>query len=284
MESLASTWPAPAKLNLFLHVIGRRADGYHQLQSALQFTTLEDTLHIQATTDGQLTLTHDGLDVPTEDNLILQAARRLREMAGKPQLGATLHLDKRIPLGAGLGGGSSDAATTLVALNRAWSTQLTPDELAKLGASLGADIPVFVYGHSAWVEGIGEECTPMDWPTPWYLILVPPVHSDTKTLFQHPDLPRNTPPLLRSEQLPDGAHNDCESLACALYPPIQQALRALRELAPSARLTGTGAAVFAAFPSQAAAQTAARLALPKSVQRFVVQGRNQLPWATESST
>jgi len=197
METAISHWPAPAKINLFLHVTGRRDDGYHELQTLFQFVSLQDTLAVEITDDPGIRLRRPTPGVPEKDDLIVRAATRLQQATGC-KYGCILELDKVIPMGAGLGGGSSDAATTLLALNYLWNTRLTRSELAEIGNRLGADIPVFVYGHAAWAEGTGERLTRMELPETDLLLVVPPVHVETAKIFKHQRLTRDTPAFVRA--------------------------------------------------------------------------------------
>ncbi len=274
-------WPAPAKLNLFLHITRRRADGYHNLQTVFQFLDYGDALHFTLRADGVIRTVHALPGVAEEHDLSVRAARLLQRATGTAQ-GADIRLEKHIPLGAGLGGGSSDAATTLVALNRLWRTQLAPDELARLGLQLGADIPVFVHGVAAWAEGVGDELAPVTLPEPWYVVVTPPCRISTAAIFSAPDLTRTSPPLtmrdFRAEQLPT-YRNDCEAAVCRRYPEVAEALARLVALAP-ARMTGTGSSVFAAFAHEPQARQALeRLALDRlpGWQGFTAQGRNLSP-------
>lgn len=274
-------WPAPAKLNLFLHITGRRADGYHNLQTVFQFLDYGDVLHFTPRADGVIRAVHALPGVSAEHDLTVRAARLLQSATGTAQ-GAEIRLEKHIPLGAGLGGGSSDAATTLVALNRLWRTHLAPDALARLGLQLGADVPVFVRGKAAWAEGVGDELTPVALPEPWYVVITPPCRISTAGIFSAPDLTRTSPPLtmrdFRAEQLA-AYRNDCEATVCRRYPEVADALARLAAYAP-ARMTGTGSSVFAAFThEQQARQTLERLALDRlpGWRGFVARGRNLSP-------
>jgi 4-diphosphocytidyl-2-C-methyl-D-erythritol kinase len=257
---------APAKLNLFLHVIGRRADGYHLLQSVFQLIDLVDTLTFAPRDDGKVSL-HLGDDatlagVSEQDNLIIRAALALKsEDAAFMGLGADIWLEKRIPLGGGLGGGSSDAATTLLALNHLWKLQLSPQKLAQIGLKLGADVPFFLFGQNAWAEGIGEELTPVQLPPRWYVVIHPGVHVATLDVFRHVDLTRNTPPakiegfareILQPEVFERSfGTNDLQAVAVQLAPQVAQALQCFAECgAAAARMTGSGACVFAAQDSE----------------------------------
>jgi 4-diphosphocytidyl-2-C-methyl-D-erythritol kinase len=273
-ESPATRWPAPAKLNLFLHVTGRRADGYHELQTLFQLIDLTDTLSITVRPDGRLERPEGPRDVPPEADLTLRAARALKEATGTP-LGATLQVHKRIPLGAGLGGGSSDAATTLLALNELWGCGLTLTELARLGLPLGADVPVFIQGSSAWAEGIGERLTPVELPERWYLIIYPGVAVSTREVFQSPELTRNSPLITIRAFFDSGGRNDCEPVVRARAPEVADALDWLARFAP-ARMTGTGACVFAVFGSAAEAERLAAQ-VPDRWMSFVARGLNTSP-------
>ncbi len=268
-------WPAPAKLNLFLHVNGQREDGYHELQTLFQFVTQADYLDFKITQSPELKLhSNMGLSVPDSDNLILKAAKSLQTHT-QCQLGAEIWLDKRLPMGGGLGGGSSDAATTLVALNALWQTGLSRQELAEIGLSLGADVPVFINGYAAFAEGVGEKLQAVEADEPWYLVLIPEVHVSTQAVFQHPNLPRDTAKLSLSTLLNSEWKNDCQQLVADTYPQVAKALAWLVEYAPS-RMTGTGACVFGTFNEQNEALSALEK-LPKSLRGFVAQGINRSP-------
>ena len=253
----ALTLPAPAKLNLFLHITGRRTDGYHELQTVFQLLDYGDTLTFSRRNDGALTLRCSGdvslTDVPPDDNLVLRAARALRAHAGRPDLGADIHLEKRLPTGGGLGGGSSDAASTLLGLNRLWGLDLDGDTLAALGTALGADVPVFVRGRSAWAEGIGERLTPIELPERWYLVIHPGCHVATAAVFSHPQLTRDTPAITIPAFFAGPTRNDCETLVRQLAEPVDKALIWLQKFG-EARMTGSGACVFAGFADEASAR------------------------------
>lgn len=272
------TWPAPAKLNLFLHITGRRPDGYHNLQTVFQFIDYGDELHFVVRNDGVLREVCPLPGVNAQTSLILRAARLLQQTTGV-NLGADITLTKRLPIGGGLGGGSSDAATTLVALNRLWRLNLTPDELARLGLNLGADVPVFVHGQAAWAEGVGERLSPVALEEPWYVVITPPCRVSTKEIFACADLTRDTKPITIRDFLGGVGGNDCEALVCRRYPEIAEALGWLTTFAP-ARLTGTGACVFAPCQDeQHARDVMQQLAREKPVawQTFVAKGMNQSP-------
>ena len=272
------TWPAPAKLNLFLHITGRRADGYHNLQTVFQFLDVADTLGFDLRSDGVISRRSGPADVAVDADLSVRAARLLQQQAGV-KFGVDITLSKRLPLGAGLGGGSSDAATTLVALNGLWKLGWSAAQLAALGLQLGADVPVFVHGHAAWAEGIGERLTPLDLPQPWYLVLVPAIKVSTATVFAASDLTRDTPAITISDFLSGQGHNDCEALVRRLYPEVDRALNWLNERA-KARLTGTGSAVFAAFDTESAAR-AVQTQAPSEWQAIVARGLNTSPLITD---
>lgn len=274
-QEISRNWPAPAKLNLFLHINGRRSDGYHELQTLFQFVDCCDQLDFRVTDTPELILHSDMSNVVADsDNLILRAAKSLQQSTGYPG-GAEIWLDKRLPMGGGLGGGSSDAATTLVALNQLWNTQLSHDELAAIGLKLGADIPVFIHGFAAFAEGVGERLQTVNPAELWYLIIAPDAHVSTAAVFQDPQLPRNTPKLGIDTLLSQPWRNDCQELVVSKYPQVAKALGWLLEYAPS-RMTGTGACVFGEFSSQQQA-LAALAKLPSDMQGFVAKGMNISP-------
>ncbi|MBT2774724.1 4-(cytidine 5'-diphospho)-2-C-methyl-D-erythritol kinase [Halomonas sp. ISL-60] len=271
------TLPAPAKLNRMLHIVGRRADGYHSLQTLFQFIDLCDHLTLTPRDDGEILLTSVVSGVNHDDNLIVRAARLLQVHSNTP-LGATLTIEKQLPMGGGLGGGSSNAATTLVGLNHLWQLNLPLEELARLGLQLGADVPVFVHGHSAWAEGVGEQLTAVALDTPWFVIIHPGISVSTPAVFQDPQLTRDSRPITMARALQGGApewRNDCEAVVKERYPPIAEALNWLAQHAPS-RLTGTGACLFAAFETQQAAQATAQLA-GQHWPTWVARGLNTSP-------
>ena len=276
------TLPAPAKLNLFLHITGRRSDGYHELQTLFQFLDYCDTLTFSPRNDGRIAVR--GMDeLPTADNLITRAARKLQDRhAGDGQPGVDIRVDKRLPTGGGLGGGSSNAATTLVALNQLWGLGLSRGQLADTGLSLGADVPVFVHGHAAWAEGVGEQLTPVEPAEPWYLVLHPNCEISTGQVFGHPDLTRDTPKRrIRTafEGSGNDFRNDCEAVVRLLYPKVDHALTWLQQYG-EARLTGTGACVFCPFETQSAAITAYE-EKPSGINGFIARGRNRSPLYTQ---
>ena len=276
-------WPAPAKLNLFLHLTGRRRDGYHELQTVFQFLDFGDELNFDMRTDGEVRRLSGLSDVPADEDLVVRAARLLQMEAGGSQ-GVDIHLHKRIPLGAGLGGGSSDAATTLVALNHLWGLGLPTDRLAAMGLTLGADVPVFVRGAAAWAEGVGEHLTPIDLPEPWYLVVTPGCRISTREIFNHPDLKRNSAPITMPQFLAGAARNDCLPVVRKRYPEVGEALDFLTRLndGRSACLTGTGASVFAVFDTREAALRA-RNEVPSRWECFAARGLNRSPLLTRAA-
>ena len=249
-----SSWPAPAKLNLFLHVVGRRADGYHLLQTVFRFIARADTLHFAPRADGRVVLATPTPGVEAANDLTFRAARLLQDATGCRH-GATLHLSKSLPLGGGLGGGSSDAATVLLALNHLWQTGLSRTELRQLGLQLGADVPVFVHGRNSFAEGIGEAFSDVELPPETYLVLHPAVNVPTGAIFGAPELRRDTPPIRPADWRHGAGRNDLEPVACAKFPEVAGHLEWLRRRAPNAMMTGSGACVFAGFsdPDMAAA-------------------------------
>ena len=271
------TLPSPAKLNRMLHIVGRREDGYHSLQTLFQFVDLCDHLSFTPLNDGEIHLTSEVEGVRHDDNLVVRAARLLQRHSGT-HLGVTLAIDKQLPMGGGLGGGSSNAATVLVGLNYLWQLNLPLDELAHLGLELGADVPVFVHGHSAWAEGVGEQLTAVTLDTPWFVIIHPGISVSTPGVFQDPQLTRDSRPITMARALQGGAskwRNDCEAVVKERYPPIAEALFWLAQHAPS-RLTGTGACLFAGFETQQAAQAIAQLA-GQRWPTWVARGLNTSP-------
>jgi len=262
-------WPAPAKLNLFLQVTGRRPDGFHELQTVFQLIELCDSLDFEVRDDGLVKRVAGSAAVAPEEDLVVRAARLLQRR-GAVEHGVSIAVHKRIPLQGGLGGGSSDAATTLVALNELWGTGLGVDELAALGLQLGADVPVFVRGHSAWGEGVGEELVPIDLPQRWFAVIRPPVAVSTAEVFQAPDLTRNSPKITIRGFLQAGGRNDCEPVVTARYPEVRQALDWLGQFG-EARMTGTGSCVFASFVAQDEAARALR-GMAGDWQGFVARG------------
>ena len=278
MDPGETQWPAPAKLNLFLHVTGRRPDGYHELQTVFQLIDLCDTVAIHVGDDGRIERPSGPVGVDPDSDLTVRAAKALQAATGC-RMGASIRITKRIPMGGGLGGGSSDAATVLLALNHLWHCGLSVDELARLGLPLGADVPVFVRGSSAWAEGVGERLEPVELPERWYVVIHPGVAVPTKDVFQSPELTRNTPVItIRAFFGPGGlagSRNDCEPVVRALYPEVADALSWLEKFAP-ARLTGTGSCIFAAFGSAIEAERVAARA-PDRWRAFVARGVNVSP-------
>jgi 4-diphosphocytidyl-2-C-methyl-D-erythritol kinase len=269
---LNAPWPAPAKLNRFLHVVGRRADGYHLLQTLFQFLDVADYLSFTLRDDHQI-VRHGGLaELDPEQDLCVRAARLLQQRYA-PQAGIEVRIDKRLPSGAGLGGGSSDAATTLVAVNHYWRLGLSLTELAELGLSLGADVPIFVLGQAAWAEGVGEQLTPVALDEPWFVVIVPACQVNTRQIFSDPDLTRHTPALRISAAVPPGASNDCEAVVFRRYPAVRAAAEWLSGHG-QARMTGTGSCVFAAFPDREQAE-AVLTQRPSGLAGFVSRGCNR---------
>jgi 4-diphosphocytidyl-2-C-methyl-D-erythritol kinase len=269
-----SDWPAPAKLNLMLRILGRRPDGFHQLQTVYQFLDCGDLLHFERRRDGQIRRSTAVKGVPEKADLAVRAAGMLKAHTGC-RSGVDIEIEKRLPLGGGLGGGSSDAATTLVALNRIWGTGLGQEQLMALALSLGADVPVFVGGVAAWGEGVGEILTPLDLQEPWYLILVPPCGVSTAEVFSDPGLTRNSPAIKISDFLGGDDRNDCEETVRRRYPAVADALDWLGSRARG-RLTGTGGCVFAAFAQKEEAVAVRGLA-PRHFSPFVARGLNRSP-------
>ena len=274
MIDLSTRWPSPAKLNLFLYINGRTENGYHELQTLFQFVDHGDKLTIQANDSGEITISPEIEGVPLKDNLIWKAATALQRFANC-SYGAHIDLHKILPMGGGIGGGSSNAATALVALNYLWQTNLSDDELAKIGLALGADVPVFVRGFSAFAEGVGEKLSPAHPDEKWYLVVRPNVSIATSDIFRHPDLTRNTPKRDLETLLNKPSVNDCEKIVRMLYPEVDKQLSWLLQYAPS-RLTGTGSCVFAEFSSKSEAETILAQ-LSDKVSAFVAQGRNISP-------
>ncbi len=269
-----AAWPAPAKLNLMLRIVGRRPDGYHLLQTVFQFLDRGDWLWFDLRDDGLIERASEVPGVPAAADLTVRAARLLQQTTGVRR-GATIRIAKRLPLGGGLGGGSSDAATTLVALNHLWRTGLTLAELAELGLTLGADVPVFVHGRAAWAEGVGERLTPVDLAEPWFVVLVPACPVATGAVFNDPDLTRNSPPITITDFAAGPGGNDCEAVVYRRYPEVAAAARWLKQYG-QARLTGTGACVFAAFPDGPSAERVL-VRLPAGWTGFMARGCNRSP-------
>ena len=268
---------APAKLNLFLHITGRRADGYHNLQTVFQLLDYGDTLHFKTRKESKIQLIPAINGVANTDNLIIKAANALLPLS-KTRLGITIQLEKRLPMGAGLGGGSSNAATTLLALNHLWNIGLSCQQLCEIGLTLGADVPVFLRGQSAWAEGIGEKLHSIELPEQWFLVLKPNCSISTTDIFCQEELTRDTSPITvatffeRGEQ---GCRNDCQDVVCKLYPEVDSALKWLRKYSPP-RLTGTGACIFASFSNKNEAQAVLK-EVPNLWESFVAKGINRSP-------
>lgn len=268
------TLPAPAKLNHFLHITSRREDGYHELQSVVQFVDYADDLTFELNQSGVIHFESNYDGVGPDENLVVRAARLLQVNTQTPQ-GARITLTKRLPVGAGMGGGSSDAATTLVGLNRLWQTKLNTDQLAALGVQLGADVPLFIYGHAAWMEGIGERLTLLDLPELWYVLAIPNCTVSTHDLYQDPRLTRDCQPLkMDSYRFGDG-DNVFTAAVCRRHVEVQQALDWLNQF-QHARMTGSGSVVFAGFDTQAEAGRIATLA-PEGIRCVVTRGLNTSP-------
>ncbi|MBN1379829.1 MAG: 4-(cytidine 5'-diphospho)-2-C-methyl-D-erythritol kinase [Gammaproteobacteria bacterium] len=278
MHAVIQNWPAPAKINLFLHITGRREDGYHLLQTAFQFLDFCDQLQFQIREDGQIRRLTDIPAIPAESDLCVRAARLLQQVSGVSR-GVDIEVLKRIPTGGGLGGGSSDAATTLQALNSLWQIGFDSDRLAELGVQLGADVPVFVHGLAAWAEGVGEILQPLELEQPWYLLILPPVHVSTAEVFNAPDLTRMCPAIKIRDLAEGRTSNVCEPVVRKLYPPVDQALRWLTRYT-EARMTGTGACVFGRFNSKTEADAVCskfEQTMPPSWQAYVCKGMNRSP-------
>ena len=275
-------YPAPAKLNLFLHVVGRRDDGYHLLQTVFTLIDFCDRLRFRVRDDGAIDRVSPMAGVAPEQDLAVKAALLLREASGT-RLGADIEIDKRIPMGGGLGGGSSDAATTLMVLDRLWGTRFGPEALAELATPLGADVPYFLYGSPAWAEGVGDRLTPIDLDPRWYLVLVPPASVPTHEIFAAPELTRSTEAVKMKDfsARPRSKHfgNDLEPVVTARYPVVSEHLEWLRRRAP-ARMTGSGACVFAEFDDPAMAKAVAG-ELPATMKGFVAQGLMRHPLRTQ---
>ncbi|MFA0483227.1 4-(cytidine 5'-diphospho)-2-C-methyl-D-erythritol kinase [Vibrio sp. 10N.222.55.B11] len=275
MITTPTHWPSPAKLNLFLYITGRRDNGYHELQTLFQFVDFGDELTVAVNEEtNSITITPEIPGVATEDNLIWKAATALQQYTST-SFGADIELKKVLPMGGGIGGGSSNAATVLVALNYLWQLNLSDDQLAEIGLKLGADVPVFVRGHAAFAEGVGEQLQPANPDEKWYLVVKPQVSIATVDIFTHSELTRNTPKRALSTLLEQEYVNDCEKIVRMLYPEVDKQLSWLLQYAPS-RLTGTGSCVFAEFSSKKEAELV-REQLPDTVSAFVAKGRNISP-------
>ena len=279
-------WPAPAKLNLMLHITGRREDGYHELQTVFQFIDFSDELTFELRNDGNIIRHCDDFNVPENEDIIIRAASLLREnflqknASDKRSFGVDITLKKNIPMGAGLGGGSSDAATTLLALNYLWKMQFSVDDLAEMGLRLGADVPVFVRGFAAFAEGIGEKLMPVSPAENWYLVLIPPVHVSTKEVFSNPQLTRDCSAIKLCDLSRHEWQNVCTPVVVESYPMVSQAIDIIGEYA-TARMSGTGASVFAGFNTKAQAEEILQQIRKNPVSgswiSFVAKGLNQSP-------
>ena len=277
MSEQQYNWPAPAKINLFLHVVGRRADGYHLLQTVFRFLDFGDTVHCEPRSDGRIVLARPLPGVAPENDLTVRAAKALQDATGTAD-GVSLHVEKRLPMGGGLGGGSSDAATTLMALNLLWRTGLDSPRLQQIGLSLGADVPIFIHGRSAFAEGVGEHFTDVALPPAWYLVLVPAVAVPTVEIFRSPDLRRDTAAIDAGDWRPGFGRNDLEAVACARYPEVSRHLVWLRRHG-DARMSGSGACCFVEFAREPDAR-AALVELPAGMRGFVAAGLDRHPLST----
>ena len=280
MRLTGPDYPAPAKLNLFLHVLGRRDDGYHLLQSAFVLIDRCDRLRFRVRADGVVARVNEVPGVPADEDLAVRAALALRAASGTP-LGVDIELEKQIPIGGGLGGGSSDAATTLIALDRLWSTGMRPEALAAVGAGLGADVPFFLFGGNAWVEGIGERLSALAVAIRWYVVLIPSEAIPTRVVFAAPELTRDTEALKMEDfsAHPEAARfrNDLEAVVVSRYPVVAEHLAWLGRHG-KARMTGSGSCVFAGFDSREGAQRVID-ALPAGMNGFIARGLDQHPLA-----
>lgn len=270
-----SEWPAPAKLNLFLHVVGRRADGYHLLQTVFRFIDRADLIRFTPRTDGDIVLATPIPGVTPDSDLTVRAARLLQKATGCRQ-GATIHLSKNLPMGGGLGGGSSDAATVLLALNHLWQTGVARHALEKLGLDLGADVPVFVHGRNTFAEGVGESFSDVTLPEEIYLVLHPAVNVPTAAIFGAHELKRDSPVISPAEWRHGDGHNDLEAVACARFPAVAESLAWLRQYAPQAIMTGSGACVFAGFSQRTEAQ-AVFTRIPSGLSGWLAAGLPRHP-------
>ena len=270
----SNNWPSPAKINLFLHITGRRPDGFHLLQTVFQFIELADNIDFIIKPDNDLLLNTSYSGIDDEEDLIVRAARTLQRETGC-SLGAEITIDKKIPMGGGLGGGSSNAATTLVALNKLWQLGLTYDQLVQIGVNLGADVPIFILGHAAWAEGIGEQLTPVNPVESYFLVINPNCPVSTAEIFNCADLTRNTPAITIRDSFTGAEHNDCEPVVRQLYPEIARSLDWLGQYSET-RMTGTGACVFAAFGERGDAEAILEK-IPGEWDGFVTRGQNRSP-------
>jgi len=276
---ISTNWPAPAKLNLMLHITGQRSDGYHLLQTLFQILDFGDVLSFEVTENSAIVPLFEINGVPSEQNLIIRAAKALQQQT-RCNMGARIDLIKRLPMGGGLGGGSSDAATTLVALNHLWGLHLSSQELSSIGLQLGADLPIFIHGHSAWAEGVGEQLQPILLPESWFVVINPQIGVSTGDIFSARELTRDCPPITIRDLISDGVlstglSNVCQPIVTERYPAVAEALRWLSHFG-DARLTGTGACLFAPFESQSEAATVLAQ-LPEQWSGFIAQGCNRSP-------
>jgi len=271
------TFPAPAKLNLFLHVVGRRPDGYHLLQTVFRFIDFSDQISFKLRDDGVIKLHNPIAGVPEEKDLCVRAAKLLQQKTATTQ-GADIFLQKQIPMGGGLGGGSSDAATTLLALNHLWQVNLSREQLLELGLQLGADVPVFVFGQNAFAQGVGEKLAAIELPPAWYLVLVPPAQVSTAEIFASKELTRNTIPITIPPFSVWQGHNDLELVVCRTYPEVARCLEWLKRLENTtiAAMSGSGSCVFAEFATEQAARAAFEQ-IPDDIKGFVAKGLNCHP-------
>ena len=263
--------PSPAKLNLFLHVLGRRSDGYHNLLTLFQFLDYSDQMRFTISGSPEISLTTKFPNLPQQENLIYKAALALKNHT-RCSHGAIISIDKQLPMGGGLGGGSSNAATTLLGLNQLWQTQCSIDELIEIGVTLGADVPVFILGHAAWAEGIGEQLKPVEIDEPWYLVLTPNCHVDTGEIFRNKHLTRGTSPIRIAAFLTEGGKNDLQEIVCVHYPEVRRALNLLAKFG-DAKMTGSGSCVFCSFKSESEAQNVFQR-IQHEFNGFIAKGRN----------
>jgi len=283
MADMTSTdWPAPAKLNRFLHITGQRQDGYHLLQTIFQFLDYSDRIHFNVRADGQVKLLTPISGVPSEDNLVVQAARLLKKHS-QTNLGVDISLEKILPMGGGLGGGSSNAATVLVALNFLWQLDYEDVALAEIGLQLGADVPVFVHGQATWAEGVGEKFKDVILDEPWFCVIVPAVHVSTADIFSDPELTRNSSPITISDFLEGKGINDCEKLVASRYNEVAEVINWMKLHVDSqlscivpTKMTGTGACVFAGLATKQDAENV-KEQLPENWKAFIAKGLNQSP-------
>lgn len=281
-NSKTSTWPSPCKLNLFLHFVGQRENGYHNLQSVFQLLDYGDTIDITVDDSGEIKFDCDNKTLANDSNLVVTAARKLQQIAqqkfANKNLGATIYLHKKLPFGGGVGGGSSNCATTLLALNHQWQLNLSLDELADIGLTLGADVPIYVKGHTAFVEGIGEIITAMEMPETWYLVVQPPCHISTAKIFSNPLLTRNSKAIkirdLNALELPYKGINSMQTIVCNDYPEVKEILDWLKQFSPSARMTGSGSCLFVPFDNE---REVRKIATRCEWAHFVARGVNKSP-------